>query len=84
MTRSLPYLRHLRWRRLASRGWLPRAPRLWALLRETDAATAVEYAVMMTLIVAACIGAIRLVGQAGASSLSASAAEIEHYFPAGS
>ena len=57
---------------------------LWRFVRETDGATAVEYAVMMTLIIVTCIGAVRLFGQAAAGSFSASAAEMQAYFPTGS
>jgi Flp pilus assembly pilin Flp len=36
--------------------------KFWLFLRRQDGATAVEYAVMIGLIIAVCIGAITLVG----------------------
>jgi Flp pilus assembly pilin Flp len=53
-------------------------------LFETDGATSVEYAVMLTLIIAVCIGALRLFGDAAGGSFAHSATEIEAYFPVGS
>lgn len=43
---------------------------LQRLLVEEDGPTAVEYAVMLSLIVVACLGSILLVGQATADSLT--------------
>jgi len=45
-------------------------------LRDESGPTAVEYAVMLALIVAVCIGAIRTAGQATADSFDNSANEI--------
>lgn len=42
-------------------------------LREEDGPTAVEYAVMMALIVAVCLGAVRALALATGASFSASA-----------
>tara|TARA_B100002051_G_scaffold239233_1_gene242326 strand:- start:216 stop:413 length:198 start_codon:yes stop_codon:yes gene_type:complete len=36
--------------------------RLWKLVTDEDAATAVEYAVMLALIILACIGAVSFLG----------------------
>jgi pilus assembly protein Flp/PilA len=47
------------------------------LLREEDGPTAVEYAVMLALIVAACIGAVHAMAAATADSFNTSAAELE-------
>ena len=58
--------------------------RLRYFFRDSEAATAVEYAVILTMIVVACLGALRLLGEAGAASLANSNAQIEQYFPAGS
>ena len=58
--------------------------RLLRWIRREDGATAVEYAIMLTLIVAACIAAIRLVGGSVNGSYSNSVSQIETYFPAGS
>ena len=43
------------------------------LLREEDGPTAVEYAVMLALIVAACIGAVNAMAHATADSFETSA-----------
>ena len=43
---------------------------LHRLLIEEDGPTAVEYAVMLTLIMLACIGAVELMGQATGDSLT--------------
>jgi pilus assembly protein Flp/PilA len=48
--------------------------KLW---REEDGPTAVEYGVMLALIVAVCIGAVNAMAQATAESFDASAAELE-------
>jgi pilus assembly protein Flp/PilA len=47
------------------------------LLREEDGPTAVEYAVMLALIVAACIGAVKSMANATADSFDTSAKELE-------
>jgi len=46
------------------------------LLREEDGPTAVEYAVMLAMIVMVCIGAIRSVGGAASGSFENSSDEI--------
>jgi pilus assembly protein Flp/PilA len=46
------------------------------LLREEDGPTAVEYAVMLALIVVACLGAISSMANATADSFDSSAAEL--------
>jgi pilus assembly protein Flp/PilA len=46
------------------------------LLREEDGPTAVEYAVMMALIVVACLGAVQSMANATADSFDESAAEL--------
>ena len=46
------------------------------LLREEDGPTAVEYAVMMALIVVACLGAVQSMANATAGSFDESAAEL--------
>jgi pilus assembly protein Flp/PilA len=50
------------------------------LLRDEDGPTAVEYAVMLALIVAACIGAVHAMANATAASFDDSAAELESVF----
>ena len=47
------------------------------LLREEDGPTSVEYAVMLALIVAACVGAVNAMANATAQSFDDSAAELE-------
>jgi len=47
------------------------------LLHEEDGPTAVEYAVMMALIVAACLGAVNAMAVATANSFDDSAAELD-------
>jgi pilus assembly protein Flp/PilA len=47
------------------------------LLREVDGPTAVEYAVMLALIVAACVGAVNAMAVATAQSFDDSAAELD-------
>jgi len=47
------------------------------LLREEDGPTAVEYAVMLALIVAACIGAVNTMSHKTADSFDASAKELQ-------
>jgi pilus assembly protein Flp/PilA len=47
------------------------------LLREEDGPTAVEYAVMLALIVAACVGAVNAMAVATAQSFDDSAAELD-------
>ena len=47
------------------------------LLRDEDGPTSVEYAVMLALIVAACIGAVQSMANATASSFDSSAAELD-------
>jgi pilus assembly protein Flp/PilA len=46
------------------------------LLREEDGPTAVEYGVMLALIVVACIGAVQSMASATAESFDTSAAEL--------
>lgn len=46
------------------------------LLRDDDGPTAVEYAVMLALIVAACLGAVNAMANATANSFNESAAEL--------
>jgi pilus assembly protein Flp/PilA len=48
------------------------------LLREEQGPTSVEYAVMLALIVVACIGAVQSMAAATASSFDSSAAELEN------
>jgi pilus assembly protein Flp/PilA len=50
------------------------------LFREEDGPTAVEYGVMLALIVAVCIGAVNAMANATAGSFNDSAAEIEAVF----
>jgi pilus assembly protein Flp/PilA len=47
------------------------------LLREEDGPTAVEYAVMLALIVAACVGAVKSMANATGDSFDASAKELD-------
>jgi len=47
------------------------------LLRNEDGPTAVEYAVMIALIVAICIGSVRLFGNQTASSFDNSAGQLD-------
>jgi pilus assembly protein Flp/PilA len=47
------------------------------LLSEEDGPTTVEYAVMLALIVAACIGAVQSMAAATANSFGESAAELD-------
>jgi len=47
-----------------------------ALLWEEDGPTAVEYAVMLALIVGACVGAVHLMANATANSFNHSAQEL--------
>jgi pilus assembly protein Flp/PilA len=47
-----------------------------SLLRDEDGPTAVEYAVMLALIVVACIGAVHQMANATAASFDASADEL--------
>jgi pilus assembly protein Flp/PilA len=49
---------------------------LKSLLRDEDGPTAVEYGVMLALIVIACIGAVNTMANATADSFDDSAAEI--------
>jgi pilus assembly protein Flp/PilA len=48
-----------------------------SLLREEDGPTAVEYAVMLALIIAACIGAVNTMAHRTADSFDASAQELK-------
>ncbi len=48
-----------------------------SLLRDEDGPTAVEYAVMLALIVAACVGAVNSMASATASSFDQSANELD-------
>jgi pilus assembly protein Flp/PilA len=50
---------------------------LTTLLRDEDGPTAVEYAVMLALIVAACLGAVQAMAGATAGSFDQSAAELD-------
>jgi len=47
------------------------------LLREEDGPTAVEYAVLLALIVAACLGAVNSMATATADSFNNSATELD-------
>jgi pilus assembly protein Flp/PilA len=47
------------------------------LLREEDGPTAVEYGVMLALIVVVCIGAVKSMANATAASFDTSAAELD-------
>jgi pilus assembly protein Flp/PilA len=47
-----------------------------SLLRDEDGPTAVEYGVMLALIVVACIGAVHQMANATAASFDTSAAEL--------
>ena len=47
------------------------------LLREEDGPTAVEYGVMLALIVAVCLGAVHTMANATADSFDTSAAELD-------
>jgi len=47
------------------------------LLREEDGPTTVEYAVMLALIVAACVGAVKAMANATADSFDTSAKELD-------
>jgi pilus assembly protein Flp/PilA len=47
------------------------------LLREEEGPTSVEYAVMLALIVAACVGAVQSMAAATAGSFDSSAAELD-------
>jgi pilus assembly protein Flp/PilA len=47
------------------------------LLREEDGPTSVEYAVMLALIVAACVGAVNAMATATANSFDESAQELD-------
>jgi pilus assembly protein Flp/PilA len=49
---------------------------LQRLLVEEDGPTAVEYAVMLSLIIVACVGGIQLVGQATGNSFADSSNQI--------
>lgn len=57
-------------------GWFSR------LLQSDEGATAVEYAVMLSLIIAACATAINLVGQSTLDSYEDSATKLEEAFSA--
>jgi pilus assembly protein Flp/PilA len=47
------------------------------LLREEDGPTAVEYAVMLAMIIAACIGAVNVMAHATADSFETSAQNLK-------
>ena len=49
---------------------------LYRLLVEDDGPTAVEYAVLLALIIAACLGAVNTMAQATATSFDDSAAQL--------
>lgn len=49
---------------------------IWKFLRSEDGPTAVEYAVMIALIVVTCIGSVGAMAQATADSFDDSAAEL--------
>jgi len=51
--------------------------RLYQLLRGEEAATSVEYAVMLAMIILACIGAILVVGQNTAAMWQETADELD-------
>jgi pilus assembly protein Flp/PilA len=55
-------------------------PLLKKLLRDESGPTTVEYAVMLALIVAACIGAVKAMAHATADSFDESAAELASAF----
>jgi pilus assembly protein Flp/PilA len=48
-----------------------------SLLRDEDGPTAVEYAVMLAMIVIACLGAVHAMADATAESFDTSASELE-------
>jgi len=48
-----------------------------SLLREEDGPTAVEYAVMLALIIVACIGAVQVMAHRTADSFDSSAKELQ-------
>jgi len=50
------------------------------LLRDEDGTTAVEYAVMLAMIVVACLGAVNSMASATADSFDTSAAELDNVF----
>ena len=50
------------------------------LLRDEDGTTAIEYAVMLAMIVVACLGAVNSMASATADSFDASAAELDNVF----
>jgi pilus assembly protein Flp/PilA len=50
---------------------------LKSLVRDEDGPTAVEYAVMLALIVAACLGAVNSMANATANSFDTSAQELD-------
>ena len=53
---------------------------LLRFLSREDAATAVEYAVMLALILLACIGSVTLVGQENKANFDENSAEIQKAF----
>ncbi|QEG42859.1 Flp family type IVb pilin [Roseimaritima ulvae] len=57
--------------------WLPAVGRF---LRDEDGPTAVEYAVMMALIIVACLGSVTLLAQKTDESFSASGDAIDGAF----
>jgi pilus assembly protein Flp/PilA len=56
---------------------------LLRFLRSDDGATAVEYAVMLALVLLACFGAVILVGQATSTSYTNSANSLSNAFNGG-
>lgn len=52
---------------------------LWRLLRDSDAATAVEYAVMLALIIMACFAAVAAVGTSTSSSFQNSNSQLNSH-----
>lgn len=55
--------------------------KILTFLRSEDGPTAVEYAVMMAMILLACLSAIFFFGQQTVASYNYSASEIERTFP---
>ncbi len=56
-------------------------PKLLAFLHSEDGPTTVEYAIMMAMILMACMGAIAYIGSVTLDSYNYSKSEIERTFP---